>query len=155
MADHRDQGVAVREDVDSLARELRIVSASLEEVATTWRRSGQYSSRFPARIQEAADRLVTTVHSLAEAGAGQPPDLAAAAAAQLSALKRQTGSARAVTRGIAAGDSGLWAMIEQALDRASQRLWSIISRLDITGLPVSGHPASEVGVPPASGQSPK
>jgi hypothetical protein len=139
MADCHDRRAAVREELDPLIRELHIVSASLEEVATTWRRMAQFRVGFPAQPQEAAHQLVSTVRALAEAGADQRADLAASAMAQLSALKRSILSSETVTSGTpGTTDSGLWAAVTDALDRADTGLWSLISRLCIRDFPLLG-----------------
>ena len=137
MADCHYQRTAVREDLDPLIRDLHHVSGSLEEVATAWRRMGEFPPGFPGQLQETAHQAVSTVRALAEAGAGQPPDLAASAVAQLSSLKREILSAETVTSGIpGTSDSGLWAGIKDALGRADKRLSSLITRLRISDFPV-------------------
>jgi hypothetical protein len=139
MSDCHDRRVAVREELDPLIRELHIVSGSLEEVATTWRRMGQFRAGFPAQPQEAARQLVSTVRALAEPGAGQRADLAASAMAQLSALKTSILSSETATSGIpGTTDSRLWAAITDALDRADTGLCSLISRLCIRNFPTLG-----------------
>jgi hypothetical protein len=130
MADCHDQRTAVQEDLDPLVRDLYLVSGSLEEVATAWRRMGHFRAGFPAQLQEAADQLVSSVRTLAVGGADQPANLAASAVAQLSALKRDILSAEAMTSGTpGASDSGLWAAVKDALNRADKRLSSLISRM--------------------------
>jgi hypothetical protein len=141
MADGHDQRTAVREDLDPLIRDLRVVSGSLEEVATAWRRMGQFRPGFPGQLQETAEQVVRTVCALADAAAGQPADLAASALAQLSSLKREILAAETVTGGIpGTSDSGLWGGIEDALGRADKRLSSLVSRLRMSDSPVPGRP---------------
>lgn len=148
MADCHDQRAAVRDEVDSVVGELRCISGSLEEVATAWRRAGQFNPGFPARMQEAVHQLVNTVHALTEVGAGQSANLAASAVAQLAALKSGIVSDEAMTSGIpGVEDSRLWAVIDGALDRADKQLWSLISQLRIEGLPVPEHPAAGAAGP--------
>jgi hypothetical protein len=148
MADCHDQRTAVREDLDPLVRDLYVVSGSLEEVATAWRRMGQFRAGFPAPLQEAADQIVRTVRALADAGTDQPANLAASAVGQLSELKRDVLSAETVTNGTpGTTDSGLWAAVKDALDRADRRLWSLISRMCIRDFPAPEHPDTGLARP--------
>lgn len=134
MAGSRDQRSAVRDDLDVLVGELHRISGSLEEVATAWRRAGQFSPGFPAQMQQAAGQLINTVRALAETGQGQPADLAASAVAQMGALKSSIASSEAQTRGMPGiEDSRLWAVIGGATGLSGQRLRSLLSHLGIEG----------------------
>ena len=128
--------VTVRDDVQLLVRNLDCACGVLSEIATVWRRALPYlpdlPPGIPARLQDAAHQLAADVQALADAGPGQPPELALRAAGQLFTLKDDITSARAMTNGPGIpdlGDARLWGSLSAALDRAGNQLLSLILHL--------------------------
>jgi hypothetical protein len=166
LSDGYDRLSAARHDLDLLLGHLSCVSGQLEELGTMWRRRCRAENSwrdlppgFPQGLRDATRRLASTVQALVEAGAGQAPDLAFSAVAQLSALDDDIAAAAAIaTRGSAAKNAATgpaddaWASARTTLSHAGKRLWSLISHLvRVKQWSLSGHPAAgEVGLTPAS-----
>ncbi len=138
-----DRMSAARCDLDLLASDLLRVSAGVAELATSLQRNPltcwlDVPPGFPSGVQDAAARLVGTLQALLDAGADQPPDLAFSAVAQFSALREDVAAAVAalndtggvgVTRiGQPNHHRGAYG-ISGSVDRAGNRLWSLISHL--------------------------
>ena len=91
--------------------------------------------------------LRPTSEALADAGPGQPPELALRAAGQLFTLKDDITSARAMTNGPGIpdlGDARLWESLSAALDRAGSQLLSLILQLvKIKNWSLNSPPAAE------------
>jgi len=155
MTDTEASLVTVRDDVQLLVRNLDCACGVLSEIATVWRRALPYlpdlSPGIPARLQDAAHQLAADVEALADAGPGQPPELALRAAGQLFTLKDDITSARAMTTGPGIpdlGDARLWESLSAALDRAGNQLLSLILQLvkiknwSLNSPPAAGTPHS-------------
>lgn len=110
------------DDVQFLVRDLEVISGTLSEIATCWRRALPYLPGLPlglpVRLQEVARDLAAGVRSLDAAGPGQPPDLALIAAERFAALRDDIASARARTHGPGMpdiGDTRLWESVSAAM----------------------------------------
>jgi hypothetical protein len=142
MNDGYDSWSAARQDLELLCTDLIRASALLEELATAWRRDQaagialrHLPLTFPVSLQASTLRLVDTLRALVDEGPGQPPGLAFSAVAQLAALlgdvtaAAEDGFGHAAGRTPDAASAGLWASIENSLNRAGKRQWSLISHL--------------------------
>ena len=146
--------MTARDDARLLIGDLDCACGTLSEIATVWRRALAYlpdlPPGIPVRLQDAARHLAADVRLLADAGPGQPPDLAVRAAGQFFALTEGVACARAMTNGPGLpdlGDTRLQESLSAALDRAGRRLLSLIVHLvKITDWSLSCPPAA--GAPP-------
>jgi hypothetical protein len=73
MTGSYEQLGAAREELALLLGDLSYASGHLEEAATVWRRGGhpggpELEPGFHKRLRDAADRLVSTLHALVDAG---------------------------------------------------------------------------------------
>jgi len=125
MVHSRDPLITSRDDLQLLARDLARAAGTLREIATAWRRAGEcwpdLPLGLPMRLENATRQLTGSVVALADAGSGQPPDLALSVAEQLSALKDDIAAAEAMTCGPGIsriGDAGLWERLNAAMHQA-------------------------------------
>jgi len=120
--------MTVRDDDHLLAWDLARVSGALSEIATIWRRARtcrpDLPLGLPQRLADTALRLSADTWSCSVAGRGRMPGAAASLADQMTALRADIASARAMTHGPGApgvGDAGLWEFLDPALREADAR----------------------------------
>ena len=117
-----------------MATDLHRATGLLEEVGTVWRRAGRFGQQrsspcAPDSLQDAARNLADAVRALPDADADQHPALVFSAAAQLAKLGSNAALSEALTASGQLGDARIWAAIQEALQRAGERLWRLISHL--------------------------
>jgi hypothetical protein len=115
MDDCHDRLSVAQQDLDLLVGDLSTVCGQLEEFATMWRRQCHARNSwldmphaFPQELRGDAGRLAGTLRALVEAG--PDPDLALAAATQLSALDAGlaaavAGASHGLAAAVMAGDA--------------------------------------------------
>ena len=110
MTDTKATLMAARDDARLPVRDLDWVCGTLSEIATVWRRALSYLPELPpgipVRLQDTARQLAAELVPLAEAGPGQPADLAVRAAGRFFALEDDIACARAMTDGPGIPDLG-------------------------------------------------
>ena len=122
MTGTRTARPAAPEDTRLLARDLATVSGALCEIATTWRRAQacrpDLPPGLPQRLADTARHLAADTRLLTGTGQGKPAGLSVPLARQVSALREDVATARAMTRGPGdpgVGDAGLWELLTPAL----------------------------------------
>ena len=120
--------MAACKDARLLAWDLARVSGALSEIATTWRRAQirrpDLPLGLPQRLADTALRLSMDTRSHSAVGWGRAPDAAVSLAGQMTALRADIASARAMTCDPSAsgvGDAGLWEFLDPALRGADAR----------------------------------
>ena len=118
-----------RDNIRLLLRDLAVISGTLSEIATVWRRAAPCLPGLPVilpeQLHDAARHLAADIEASTDAGAGQAPDPALPAADRFSALKEGVISAQAMTRvpGIPElGDRRLWESLSLRLNHAETKL---------------------------------
>jgi hypothetical protein len=112
--------VNARGDIQPIAWDLATVSGALSEIATTWRRARRpdLPPGVPQRLADTAQQLAADVRLLTGTGHGKAPGMPASLARQMSALRHDVATARAMTHGPGdpgVGDAGLWESLGPAL----------------------------------------
>lgn len=118
-----------RDNIRLLLSDLAVISGTLSEIATVWRRAAPCLPGLPAilpeQLHDAARQLAADIGPLTDAVAGQAPSPALPAADRFSALKEGVISAQAMTRGPGIpelGDRRLWESLSLRLNRAETQL---------------------------------
>jgi hypothetical protein len=122
MTGTRTALAAAHDDTRLLARDLAAISGTLCEIATTWRRAQAFrpglSLGLPQRLADTARQLAADTLLLGGTGEENPAGLPVPLARQVSALREDVVTARAMTHAPGepgAGDSGLWELLAPAL----------------------------------------
>ena len=125
MTPAQDPQAACGDDIRLLLADLAVISGTLSEIATVWRRATPYLPGLPVilpeQLQDAARQLAAGIQALG----GPAPGPVRQAADQWSAFTEGIAAARAMTRGPGIpdlGDRGLWESLTAALHQAQTRL---------------------------------
>ena len=117
--------MTAHDDSHLLAWDLARVSGALSEIETTWRRARtcrpDLPLGLPQRLADTALRLSMDTRSSSAAGRGWTPGAAVSLTDQMTALRADIASARAMTFASGApgvGDAGLWEFLDPALQGA-------------------------------------
>jgi hypothetical protein len=135
MTSTRDPLTACYDDAE-LLWDLALISGTLSEITTVWRRAKhgrpELPLLLPEQLHDTARQLASDIRTLADAGHVQPHELVLSVADRFFALRENIACAQAITCGPGipkVGDDKLWESLRGPLHRAGTQLTCPIPRL--------------------------
>jgi hypothetical protein len=136
MTENQDSPTSNRDGLQLLLSDLALISGTLSEIATVWRRAlpdlPERPALMPEQLADAARQLASGILSLADADLLNCHAHAMWVVEQFSVLQQGVASAQAMTRGDGGpdlGDAGLWESLGDPLHRAARRITDLAPKL--------------------------